>query len=148
MTLERSGERLPLPAADDEIRHLGETLNAMLDRIEASLEREREFVADASHELRTPLAILRTEIELAAPRGPLGRGAARRAALGGRRGGPPLQLAEDLLVLARSDQGRLPLRRESVDLSGTARAGAAIVLTGGRRRRGASSWSRRRRRSR
>ena len=65
ITLERSGERLPLPRADDEIRRLGETLNEMLDRIEASLERERVFVADASHELRTPLAILRTELELA-----------------------------------------------------------------------------------
>ena len=41
ITLERSGERLPLPRADDEIRQLGETLNTMLDRIEASLERER-----------------------------------------------------------------------------------------------------------
>ena len=65
ITLERSGERLPLPTADDEIHRLGETLNTMLDRIEASLERERVFVADASHELRTPLAILRTELELA-----------------------------------------------------------------------------------
>ena len=58
ITLERSGER-PLPRADDEIRRLAETLNRMLDRIEASLERQRVFVADASHELRTPLAVLR-----------------------------------------------------------------------------------------
>jgi signal transduction histidine kinase len=61
-------ERLPLPAANDEIRRLGETLNAMLDRLEAALSRERRFVAEASHELRTPLALLRMELDLALSR--------------------------------------------------------------------------------
>ena len=50
-------ERLPVPPADDEVSRLGETLNAMLARLEDGLERERRFVADASHELRTPLAL-------------------------------------------------------------------------------------------
>jgi two-component system OmpR family sensor kinase len=59
------GERLPLPDADDELRRLGETLNGMLGRLEAALERERTFVDDASHELRTPLALHKTELELA-----------------------------------------------------------------------------------
>src|SRR5205085_1638595 len=57
--------RLPVPPARDELRALGETLNAMLERLEAGLERERSFVADASHELRTPLAVLKAELELA-----------------------------------------------------------------------------------
>ena len=52
-------ERLPVPPADDEVSRLGETLNAMLARLEDGLERERRFVADASHELRTPLALLK-----------------------------------------------------------------------------------------
>ncbi len=60
-----SRRRLPLPKRQDEIAHLGGTLNAMLDRIEASFERERRFVDDASHELRTPLGIMRAEVELA-----------------------------------------------------------------------------------
>jgi two-component system, OmpR family, sensor kinase len=60
-----TGRRLPLPRGSQEIRHLGETLNAMLDRLAASFARERSFVDDASHELRTPLAILRGELELA-----------------------------------------------------------------------------------
>lgn len=47
------GQRLPVPLADDEIARLGETLNAMLDRLEAAFARERTFVSDASHELRT-----------------------------------------------------------------------------------------------
>jgi two-component system, OmpR family, sensor kinase len=59
------GARLPVPSARDEVTRLGETLNAMLARLEAGFEREQAFVADASHELRTPLAILKTEIELA-----------------------------------------------------------------------------------
>jgi signal transduction histidine kinase len=62
------GDRLPLPAADDEIRRLGVTLNDMLDRLDASLTRERRFVAEASHELRTPLALLRLEVDLATSR--------------------------------------------------------------------------------
>jgi signal transduction histidine kinase len=116
ITLERSGERLPLPRADDEIHQLGETLNQMLDRIEASLERERVFVADASHELRAPLAVLRTELELAGRqerspeelRSALSSAAEEVDRLS--------QLAEDLLVIARSDQGRLPIAREKVEL--------------------------------
>ena len=116
ITLERSGERLPLPQADDEIRQLGETLNTMLDRIEASLERERVFVADASHELRTPLAILRAELELAdrPGRSPEELLEALRSA---RDEVDRLsQLAEDLLVIASSDQGRLRIKRETVEL--------------------------------
>jgi signal transduction histidine kinase len=117
ITLERSGERLPLPQADDEIHRLGETLNSMLDRIEASLDRERVFVADASHELRTPLSILRTELELAGRPGRSPeelRSALRSAAEEVDR---LSQLAEDLLVIARSDQGRLPIAREEIALS-------------------------------
>ena len=59
------GARLPLPASEDELRRLGETLNDMLARIGAAAQQEREFVSTASHELRTPLAILKAEIEVA-----------------------------------------------------------------------------------
>jgi signal transduction histidine kinase len=115
ITLEQSGERLPLPAAEDEIKRLGRTLNAMLDRLEDSLERERVFVADASHELRTPLSVLRAELELAQRPG---RSAEElSAALASTRSEVDRlsQLTEDLLVLARTEGGRLPLRRERVD---------------------------------
>jgi two-component system, OmpR family, sensor histidine kinase MprB len=46
------------------VQRLGETLNEVLDRLEAALERERDFVADAGHELRTPLTSLRTNVEV------------------------------------------------------------------------------------
>jgi heavy metal sensor kinase len=125
VSTERPGTRLPLPRARDEIHRLGETLNDMLARLEAGLERERRFVADASHELRTPLAALRTELELALrrPRSPQELEEAVRSA--GEEVERLSRLADDLLVLARADEGRLPLRPTPVDardlLEGVAR---------------------------
>ena len=63
ISLTGESERLPLAPARDEIRRLGETLNAMLDRLRRSFERERRFVADASHEFRSPIAVIKTELE-------------------------------------------------------------------------------------
>lgn len=57
--------RLDVPAErDDEVTRLGHTLNEMLAALDASLDRERQFVGDASHELRTPLTLLRSRIQL------------------------------------------------------------------------------------
>jgi signal transduction histidine kinase len=111
------GRRLPVPPADDEIGRLGRTLNEMLERLEAAFARERTFVADASHELRTPLAILKTELELAqrSARSPEELEAALRSAT--EETDRLARLAEDLLVIARSDQGRLPIRRSRVGVS-------------------------------
>jgi two-component system, OmpR family, sensor kinase len=102
-------ERLPVPKADDEIRRLGETLNGMLGRLEAAIERERAFVDDASHELRTPLAMHKTELELALryAKTPDEMRAAMSSAIV--EVDRLIQLAEDLLVLARSQEGRLAL---------------------------------------
>lgn len=105
--------RLPLPEARDEIRRLGETLNEMLARLQQAFNRERAFVADASHELRTPLAILKTELELADRDERTNddlRAAVRSA---GEEVDRLTRLAEDLLVLARADGGRLPIRPDA-----------------------------------
>jgi two-component system, OmpR family, sensor kinase len=118
------GERLPLPQANDELRRLGETLNGMLGRLEAALERERTFVDDASHELRTPLALHKTELELAlryAKTPEEMRAAISSAIVEVDR---LSSLAEDLLVLARSQQGKLALHLRRVrvaDLLGDVR---------------------------
>lgn len=106
-----------------EVGRLGLALNAMLAQIEAAFDaqaaserRLRRFVADASHELRTPLAAVRAYAEL------FGRGADRRpddlerAMTGiGRESERMTVLVEDLLLLARLDEGR-PLEREPVEL--------------------------------
>jgi two-component system OmpR family sensor kinase len=103
-----------------EVGRLGLVLNSMLDRIEASDRRLRRFVADASHELRTPLAAVRAYAEL------FERGADRRPddlarAMTGisRESERMSELVEDLLLLARLDEG-LPLEREPVELSALA----------------------------
>jgi two-component system, OmpR family, sensor kinase len=129
ISAETASERLPLPRAADEIRRLGVTLNAMLGRLESGLERERRFVADASHELRTPLALLRTELELARrqPRTPDELRAALDSAA--EEVDRLSRLAEDLLVLARVDDGRLALRREPVE-AGELLAGIATRFAG------------------
>ena len=111
---ERPGERLPIPPAEDEIHRLGETLNAMLARLEAALEREKGFVADASHELRTPLASLKTELELALRRDRTPEELRRALQSASEEADRLSRLADDLLVLARSDRGTLPLRTERI----------------------------------
>ncbi|HKZ14226.1 MAG TPA: ATP-binding protein [Solirubrobacterales bacterium] len=112
-------ERLPVPETRDEVARLGETLNEMLARLGDALERERAFVADASHELRTPLAILRTELELALAHGRSPdelRGALASAAEETDR---LTQLSEDLLTIAQTERGELPLRLERLRLADT-----------------------------
>ncbi|PZS26307.1 MAG: two-component sensor histidine kinase [Pseudonocardiales bacterium] len=117
ITAGEPGERLPIPPGRDELARLGETLNDLLSRLEAAMERERSFVADASHELRTPLTTLRTELELALrhPRPAADLRAAISSAVEEteRLAG----LADDLLLVARADQGQLPIRVTTVEVA-------------------------------
>ena len=117
VSAEDPSERLPISPAGDEIARLGETLNAMLDRLESTLERERRFVDDASHELRTPLALHKTELEVAL-RYAKDEGELRAAIESSIEEVDRLVgLAEDLLVVARSEQGELALSRERVGVA-------------------------------
>jgi heavy metal sensor kinase len=113
-------ERLPVPESGDEISRLGDTLNAMLARIEDGVIRERRFVADASHELRTPLAQLTTELELAL-RGSRSAEELHAAVASAAESTARLsRLAEDLLLLARADDASVPLKLEQVDVADVA----------------------------
>jgi two-component system, OmpR family, sensor kinase len=116
-----SNERLPVSVAHDEIRALGTTLNEMLARVEEVVERGRAFVGGASHELRSPLTILQLELDdaLAGERTPEDLQAAIESAREEVR--RLTALTEDLLVLAQTDQARLPIRRERFDVHGAMR---------------------------
>lgn len=125
ITEQEPGRRLPIPRARDEIASLGETLNEMLSRLEAALARERRFVSDASHELRTPLSILKAEVDLALEAGE-DPGELRAALLSvGEETDRLSQLAEDLLVVARADEGRLPIELKDVSVAELSRRVAA-----------------------
>jgi two-component system, OmpR family, sensor kinase len=60
-----SSAQLPVPGGNDEVSRLAVTLNAFIERLRSSVDREKQVVSDASHELRTPLAVLQAQLELA-----------------------------------------------------------------------------------
>jgi signal transduction histidine kinase len=116
ITASDPGRRLPAPAGRDEIALLGATLNQMLDRIEASVDRERRLVDRASHELRTPLAIQRIGLDLALS-GPQTVEELTDALRGISRENAHLsRLTQDLLVLSRARGGVLPVQRAKTSL--------------------------------
>ena len=114
--IERLDERVDVPNASDEIHDLAITMNAMLERLERGVRDQRRFVDDASHELRTPLAVMRAELEVGMrdPRiDPDARAVLASAAQEVEEMGATV---EDMLTLARADEGQLVLIREPLDL--------------------------------
>jgi signal transduction histidine kinase len=109
--------RVPESGSGDEVDRLGRTMNAMLDRLEASAARQRRFVADSSEELVAPLAATRHQLEagLAAPTGPDGGWSATGAELL-RQHRRMERLVRDLLYLARVDAGAPRAPMAPVDL--------------------------------
>ncbi|TSA79169.1 HAMP domain-containing protein [Deinococcus detaillensis] len=107
-------ERVPALAGHDEMARLTNTVNAMLDQLEHTIEREKQFARIAAHELRTPLTVLkgRLELTLERPRD----AAAYQKALAGMQGRVDalMTLSESLLALARSDA---PVQLEPVELA-------------------------------
>jgi heavy metal sensor kinase len=109
--------RLTVPATGDVIEHLATAFNDMLDRLDASLTRLKQFTADASHELRTPIAVIRTTAELAV-RHPRTGEDLRRDMLDIQAEAQRLTaLIEDLLLLARADSGVPSFPLTDLDLS-------------------------------
>ena len=108
--------RLPVPMVRDELGRLTETLNAMMARLERSFSALRRFTADASHELKTPLTVFRAGVEraLITPGAPRDTLVVLEELL--QEANRMTELVDTLLTLARADEGRAPLHRESVDL--------------------------------
>lgn len=107
--------RLPVPESKDEVGRLADTLNRMLERLEASSLRQRRFVSDASHELKTPLATMRTMLEVADDDPDFADWDQLLAGL--RHEGERMEgLVSDLLALARFDEGVVVSGAAEVDL--------------------------------
>ncbi len=107
--------RVPVPAVDDEIARLASTMNAMLSRLEAATDRQRQFVSDASHELRSPLATVIALLEVARTQPESADWPAVAEAAEGeavRLG----HIVDNLLMLARSDEGHLLPGHDPVDV--------------------------------
>jgi heavy metal sensor kinase len=114
--LQNLTERLPLNNQGDELDRLTEVFNAMMERLEKSVENIKEFTLHASHELKTPLTIMRGEIETALRQG----------------GSPPehqemlsnqleeiqrlAKIVDGLALLARADAGQMKLQQSPVAL--------------------------------
>jgi signal transduction histidine kinase len=130
ITGHRLDQRVPEPAAKDEIYRLARTINDMLARLEVSATRQERFVADAAHELRTPLAALRARLETALARGD---GAADELLL------PDVleeavrmsSLVDRLLLLARGDAGMVRVNARPVDLDDVLRDVISSTRVGG-----------------
>ena len=108
-------KRVPIPQSHDEVSRLAVTVNQMLDRLQASAQRQKRFIGDASHELRSPLAALRAQVEVALAQGDkadapvtLERVEAQAVRM--------TDLIDDLLFLARTDEGRQRRSFEPIDL--------------------------------
>jgi signal transduction histidine kinase len=108
--------RLRVPTANDELARLARTINHLLDRLSELLARERTFVDHASHELRTPLSILKAELDLATSRPRPKAEMQRTIQRASRETDRLIRLSRDLLVLARTHQGRVPISRRPISL--------------------------------
>jgi signal transduction histidine kinase len=110
--------RLAVPTGDRGLAVLATTVNATFDRLQTAIRRERTFAANASHELRTPLTILKAEVDtaLSAHRNPHELREALESAASEIR--HLIAIAEGLLVIARTVEGRMPVERAPTPLAG------------------------------
>ncbi|MER5496444.1 HAMP domain-containing sensor histidine kinase [Streptomyces sp. NPDC002561] len=109
-------ERIASSGPDDELKELGDTLDALLARLEKAFDSQRRFIANASHELRTPLATQRAAIQIGLDDpSPEDLVRTRQTLLDNNRRSE--RLIEGLLVLARSERGLAEGEREAVDLA-------------------------------
>ncbi|MEW1891975.1 HAMP domain-containing sensor histidine kinase [Streptomyces sp. NPDC048567] len=109
-------ERIASSGPDDELKELGDTLDALLARLERAFDSQRRFIANASHELRTPLATQRAAIQVGLDDPtPEDLVRTRQTLLDNNRRSE--RLIDGLLVLARSERGLDKSEREPVDLA-------------------------------
>lgn len=109
-------ERIDIAGTDNELTRLSQVLNETFDRLAASIERQREFTADASHELRTPLTVILSETSRGLKRERSAEEYQEIISNCSHAATRMRGLVESLLLLARQD-GSPEVRRETVDLA-------------------------------
>ncbi len=109
-------ERLPQPAARDEISKMTEVLNRSFDRLQESYEIATRFSADASHQMKTPVAILRAGLDHLSRATDLTEAQSAEVSMLRQQTRRLTSLIEDLLLLAQADAGRMLLVKEKLDL--------------------------------
>lgn len=110
-------KRVRLGEGRDEIYTLAQTFDSLLDQLEAGFQREKQFTSDVAHELRTPLAVALMQGEALLARQELSPEARKEVELMCRKLRSMSEMASQLLLLSRADQGRERLTLETLDLS-------------------------------
>ena len=108
--------RLPRTHAKDELDRLAETLNEMIDRLEASTRSIQDFSSNISHELKTPLAIIRGEVDLALRRPRSSEALVETLRVIEEEVNELIRLVDDLMLLVRHDSKQLRLEKKRVSL--------------------------------
>jgi two-component system OmpR family sensor kinase len=109
--------RLPVTTPGDELGRLASTFNDLLERLERSLDQQRQFMADASHELRTPVTTTRTAATVALQQPHRDEADYRETlAIVEQQAARLSRIVEDMFTLARADAGNYPVRREDMYL--------------------------------
>lgn len=110
-------QRIETDGRGDELNQLGDTMNEMLARLQASFEAERQFSSDVSHELRTPIAVIRSQCEFALS-GQAGEEEKREAFEAVLKQSERMNsIVSRLLLLSRAENGKFVAEREPVELN-------------------------------
>lgn len=108
--------RIGLPKGKDEISRLGKTIDKMLERVEKSFEKEKQFSSDVSHELRTPVSVILAESEYILKHGEDMDEARESMEIINRQAEKMSALINHLLFFSRAEQGRVQLKYEKIDV--------------------------------
>lgn len=110
-------KRIPQGRGNDELHKLIQCLNQMLEQLEKTFAREKQFTSDVSHELRTPVAVILSQCENVLDDEEVSEKFKEDVEVIRRKAAAMSRMISQLLMLSRADQNRLELNRELVDLS-------------------------------
>ena len=117
ITAENMHERLPVPEVESEVRELTETINDMLDRLEATFNEVRQFTADVAHELRNPLCAVQGEMQVVLSRERSAEEYRETVAETLVRINALIKIVNDLFLISRFDNQKVVLEKERIDFA-------------------------------